>query len=110
MKTLHTINGTSIEVQWAGRSAAGCALYRVGYEGGALAVVEYTLTGLVQVAGAEAGVNNLRDFAEAITAHRKTVHAQAVKRERNARRRAENAILRELCGTSARAAREDMGI
>ena len=29
---------------------------------------------------------------------------------RNALRRAKNAILRELCGTSARAAREDMGI
>ena len=30
--------------------------------------------------------------------------------KRNAARRAENAALRELCGTSARAAREDMGI
>lgn len=29
---------------------------------------------------------------------------------RNAARRARNAILRELCGTSARAAREDMGL
>ena len=29
---------------------------------------------------------------------------------RNARRRAENAALRELCGTSARAARIDMGL
>ena len=32
------------------------------------------------------------------------------KDRRNAKRRAENAILRELCGTSARAAREDMGL
>jgi hypothetical protein len=30
--------------------------------------------------------------------------------KRNARRRAENAILRDLCGTSARAARIDMGL
>lgn len=30
--------------------------------------------------------------------------------QRNAARRAMNAALRELCGTSARAAREDMGI
>ncbi len=30
--------------------------------------------------------------------------------DRNAERRERNAMLRELCGTSARAAREDMGI
>jgi len=29
---------------------------------------------------------------------------------RNKRRRMDNAALRELCGTSARAAREDMGL
>jgi hypothetical protein len=32
------------------------------------------------------------------------------RRDRNAERRERNAMLRELCGTSARAAREDMGI
>jgi len=31
------------------------------------------------------------------------------RKQRNARRRAENAILREVCGTSAHAARKDMG-
>ena len=35
---------------------------------------------------------------------------EAARAYRNAARRAENAALRELCGTSARAAREDMGI
>ena len=30
--------------------------------------------------------------------------------ERNLQRRVENEILRDLCGTSARAAREDMGL
>ena len=32
------------------------------------------------------------------------------RRERNARRREQNQVLRDLCGTSARAAREDMGL
>jgi len=37
--------------------------------------------------------------------------SQTLKRiERNAQKRAENQILRDLCGTSARAARADMGL
>ncbi len=42
---------------------------------------------------------------------RSEFHAAERRRmKRNARRRVENAILREVCGTSARAAREDMGM
>ena len=37
-------------------------------------------------------------------------HKDIRRRDRNAARRERNAALRELCGTSARAAREDMGI
>lgn len=37
-------------------------------------------------------------------------YAEPRPQDRNAYRRAQNAILREVCGTSARAAREDMGL
>lgn len=40
----------------------------------------------------------------------KSAKAELSRRRRNALRRAENEMLRELCGTSARAAREDMGL
>jgi hypothetical protein len=37
-------------------------------------------------------------------------HEAFKRRQRNAAARARNQILRDLCGTSARAAREDMGL
>ena len=44
------------------------------------------------------------------SACRGKARADIKRRARNADRRARNAILQEMCGTSARAAREDMGL
>lgn len=41
---------------------------------------------------------------------KKTLRQYCPQCEKNANKRAENQILRDLCGTSARAAREDMGL
>jgi len=38
------------------------------------------------------------------------LHKNLIRAKRNKQRREENAILRELCGTSAAAARRDMGL
>jgi hypothetical protein len=54
-------------------------------------------------AGSMTETPGLREYRNALTAESK-------RRERNAVRRAMNNILREVCGTSARAAREDMGM
>jgi hypothetical protein len=40
----------------------------------------------------------------------KLVKQEQSRRRRNAFRREQNEILRDMCGTSARAAREDMGL
>ena len=52
----------------------------------------------------------LEHLGRPATLCRDCVRKNIARRERNEMRREQNAILRELCGTSARAARLDMGM
>jgi hypothetical protein len=66
-----------------------------------------------QYSGMNEHLNAIKLWKEFVSGHKngcKLCHARKVTKDAAATKKAQNGILRELCGTSAAAARRDMGL